>query len=131
MTLRLGFHRGNLSLVNSSEHLRRIKSDAQELNTYSFALLLRLNQSTTRQSRVSSGASTPQAGRAPSKHSLTASPTNFSTASRIGSGLRTGAKGYLAKSELPENLLKAIREVLRTDAKQAHTVLDTLGRFFD
>src|SRR5439155_26301260 len=42
-----------------------------------------LDSGTTRQSRVSSSARTPHAGSASSRHSLTASPTNFSTASRI------------------------------------------------
>ena len=44
----------------------------------------RLIQRTARQSRESSTASAPQAGRASSRHSLTASPTSFSTASRMG-----------------------------------------------
>jgi hypothetical protein len=38
----------------------------------------------TRQSRVTSTLSAPQAGRPASRHSATASPTCFSTASRIG-----------------------------------------------
>ena len=67
----------------------------------SFVSLPRVIPSTARQSRVSATASAPQAGFPSSRHSLTASPTNFSTASRRGRAPSFGWIGRAPDGPLP------------------------------